>query len=149
VTRPVLFCFDGSDGATQAVRSAASLLSSREAIVLSVAVPADDEFPFNPVGEIVGKLTRLYREWDEYAAEVAVSQAQSGAEIATEAGLIAQPLMATGKPAPTILRVADERDAAVIVLGARRHGPITGAVGSVAGRVAREARRPVLVVAGE
>ncbi|HEV2982434.1 MAG TPA: universal stress protein [Solirubrobacteraceae bacterium] len=150
MTQPVLFCFDGSDGAANAIRSAASLLSSSEAIVLSVAVPADGEFPFNPMGEIVGKLTKLYREWGEYAAELAVTQAQRGAQLATEAGITeARPLTATGKPAPTILRVADENDAAIIVMGSRRYGPITNLLGTVASRVAHEAKRPVLVVPGQ
>jgi nucleotide-binding universal stress UspA family protein len=150
VTQPVLFCFDGSDGAANAIRSAASLLASREAIVLSVAVPAEEEFPFNPMGEIVGKLSRLYREWGEYSVELAETQAQRGVELATEAGLAgARPLTATGKPAPTILRVADEHDAAIIVIGSRRYGPITDLLGTVASRVAREAKRPVLIVPGE
>lgn len=148
MTRPMLLCFDGSEAASQAIRIAAGVLSGREAIVLSVAVPAADEFPLNPVGDIVGKLTRLYREWDEYAAEVATSQAHGGAELAAGAGLEAQALTATGKPAPTILRVAEEHDAAVIVLGSRRHGPLMGYLGSVAARVAREAQRPVLVIPG-
>jgi nucleotide-binding universal stress UspA family protein len=150
VTQPVLFCFDGSDGAANAIRSAACLLSSREAIVLSVAVPAEEEFPHNPMGEIVGKLSRLYREWSEYAAELAVTQAQGGVQLASEAGLAgARALTATGKPAPTILRVADENDAALIVIGSRRYGPISDVLGTVASRVARGSKRPVLVVPGE
>jgi nucleotide-binding universal stress UspA family protein len=150
VTQPVLFCFDGSDGAADAIRDAASLLNSGDAIVLSVAVPAEEEFPFNPIGEIVGKLTKLYREWGEYAAELAVIQAQRGVQLAIEAGFAeARPLTATGKPAPTILRVADENDASVIVIGSRRYGPLTGLLGTVAAHVARESKRPVLIVPGD
>jgi nucleotide-binding universal stress UspA family protein len=145
---PVLLCFDGSEGATEAIRSAAGILRGRDAVVLSVAVPAEEEFPFRPVGEIVGKLTRLYREWDEYAEELATSQARRGSELANQAGVTARPLTATGKPAPTILRVAQEQHAAVIVLGSHRWGPISGMLGSVAARVVRESRRPVLIVPG-
>jgi nucleotide-binding universal stress UspA family protein len=146
VSGPVLLCFDGSEGATRAIRTAAQILSGREALVLSVAVLAQDEFPHNPMGEIVGKLSRLYRQWDEYAAEVAASHAARGAEIATEKGLTARALTATGKPAATILRVASEHRAEVIVLGAQRRGWLSGALGSVSERVAREAGRPVLVI---
>jgi nucleotide-binding universal stress UspA family protein len=35
------------------------------------------------------------------------------------------------------------------VIGSRRYGPITDLLGTVASRVAREAKRPVLVVPGE
>jgi nucleotide-binding universal stress UspA family protein len=150
VTQPVLFCFDGSDGAADAIRSAGSLLHSGEAIVLSVAVPADEEFPSNPMAEIVAKLTKLYREWDEYAAELATTHAQQGVQLASEVGFAtARPLTATGKPASTIVRVADEQDAAVIVIGSQRYGAVAGLLGSVAARVARESKRPVLVVPGD
>jgi nucleotide-binding universal stress UspA family protein len=150
VTQPALFCFDGSDGAAEAIRSGASLLQARDAIVLSVAVPADEEFPSNPMGEIVGKLTKLYREWGEYAAELAVTRAEQGVQLAVEAGLDgARPLTATGKPAPMILSVADENNAGVIVIGSRRYGPITNLLGSVAAHVARDAKRPVLIVPGD
>jgi nucleotide-binding universal stress UspA family protein len=149
VSQPVLFCFDGSDGAADAIRSAGGLLGAREAIVLSVAVPAEEEFASNPMGELVGRLSRLYREWGEYAAELATTQAQHGVQLAGEAGFAeARPLTATGKPASTIVRVADEQDAAVIVIGSQRYGAIAGVLGSVAARVAREAKRPVLVVPG-
>jgi nucleotide-binding universal stress UspA family protein len=146
MSQPVLFCFDGSDGATRAIGTAAPMLTEREAIVLSVAVPAAEEFPFTPMGEIVGRLTKLYREWDEYSAELATKQANKGAEIATRAGFEARALTSTGKPASAILRVADEQDVAMIVLGARRQGRLPGGLGSVSGRVARDAERPVLVI---
>lgn len=85
----------------------------------------------------------------EYAAELAATEAQRGVQLAAEAGFAgAQPITATGKPAATILRVADEQEAGVIVIGSQRYGPITGLLGSVAARVARESKRPVLVVPG-
>jgi nucleotide-binding universal stress UspA family protein len=146
LTGPVLVCFDGSKEAGAAIRRAAGLFPGREAIVLSVAVPARDELPLDPISDLVGRLSGLYRDWDEVCAELAERHALSGCQLATEAGLNARPLTAVGKPAPTILRVADERDAAVIVLGASTHARLGGLLGSVAARVAHHSKRPVLVV---
>ena len=146
MTGPVLLCFDGSDEAAEAIRHAAELLAGREAIVLSIAVPAKDELPLDPMSDLVGRLSGLYGDWDEVCAELAERQARSGCQVAIDAGLNARPLTATGKPAPTILRIAGEHDAAVIVLGAKAHGGLGGLLGSVAARVVHQAKRPVLVV---
>ena len=123
-------------------------MAEREAIVLTVAVPARLQLGFNPVGDVVGRFSGLYREWDEATSELAEEQARRGCEIARDAGLDAQPLVAHGKPAQTILRVAEERDVAAIVLGAGNHGAAGGLLGSVSVRVSHLAKRPVLVIPG-
>ncbi len=146
MTPPILICFDESEGAAAAIQAAAGLLAAHEALVLSVAVPAEDHAHFSPVGDVVGRVTRLYREWDELAREYAESQASAGAAIAAEAGLRARPLVGVGKPAAEIIRAADEHEVAAIVLGARRHTAIGGALGSVSARVIASATRPVLVI---
>ena len=38
-----------------------------------------------PVGDLVGRMSGLYRDWDEAVAELAERQARSGCEIAAEA----------------------------------------------------------------
>jgi nucleotide-binding universal stress UspA family protein len=144
----VLFCFDGSEEAAQAIRDAAALLAECEMLVLSVAVPAEDAFPLDPIGDLVGRLSTIYRDWDEIAAAVAERHARRGAEIATEAGLSARALTASGKPAPTILRMADEHDVTVIVLAKRRHIAHWSLLGSVSARVVHDASRPVLLIPG-
>ena len=143
---PVLCCYSGSAEAADAIRSAGALLAVRDAIVLAVAIPARDELPLDPAGDLVGRLSGLYRDWDEIAIELAERQARIGAEIATGEGFTARPLTVSGRPAPTILRVADELDASVIVLGAARRGALEGLLGSVSARVVQHARRPVLVI---
>lgn len=143
---PVLLCSDGSEAAADAIRGAAVLFPGREAIVLSVAVPAKDELPLDPMSDLVGRLTGLYRDWDEACAELAESHARSGCQLATEAGMQPRPLTAVGKAAATILHVADEHDVAVIVLGSGAHGALSGLLGSVATRIVHQAKRPVLVV---
>ena len=142
----MLLCFDGSGEAAAAIRGGAALFPGREAIVLSVAVPAKDELPLDPMSDLVGRLSGLYGDWDEVCAELAERHARSGCQLATEAGLHARPLTAVGKPAAAILRVADEHDVAVIVLGASSHGALGGLLGSVAARVVHQAKRPVLVI---
>jgi nucleotide-binding universal stress UspA family protein len=148
VTGRVLFCFDGSEEAAHAIRDAAALLSEHEMLVLSVAVPAEDAFPLDPIGDFVGRLSTVYRDWDEIGTALAERQARRGAQIATDAGLSARALSASGKPAPTILRIADEQDVSVIVLAERSHGSRGSLRGSVCARVVHEASRPVLVIPG-
>lgn len=143
---PALVCFDGSAEAEEAIRRAGALLPGRDVLVLSVATPAADEIRLDPVSDLVGRFSGLYREWDESVAELAERQAHRGCELADEAGLNARPLTAVGMPAPTILRLAAEHDAAVIVLGAGARGALGGLLGSVVARVVHQADRPVLVV---
>lgn len=148
MSAPILICFDGSQGAEAAIPAAASLLREREALVLSVAIPAKDEVHFNPAGALVGRLSKLYREWDEYVRELAEQQARAGCELAAGAGMQARPLTGFGKPAEEIVRVADEHAAAAIVLGARRHTVVGGVLGSVSARVVTQSGCPVLVIGG-
>ncbi len=148
MSAPVLLCFDGSEEAAAAVTRAAALFAGREALVLTVAVPAADGFPLDALGDLVGKLSGVYREWDEICLQVAERHAREGCRLAGRAGLDARPLTAIGKPVTTILRIADEQDAAVIVLGAHR-GALGGLLGSVAAGVVHRAHRSVLVVPGD
>jgi nucleotide-binding universal stress UspA family protein len=147
MTGPLLLCFDGSEVAAKAIRYAGELLPEHDAVVLTVSTPAELELPVAPVGDLVGRVSGLYREWDEIANEVAEQHARRGCELAAEAGLKARPLTVAGKPADTILRVAESHDAALIVLGAGRRGTLER-LGSVSTRVVRAATRPVLVIPG-
>lgn len=145
-TAPLLVCFDGSEDAVKAIGCAAALLPGRDAIVLSVAVPAKDELPLDPVSDLVGRLSGVYRDWDQMVDELAAEQARRGCELADEAGLKARPMTAAGKVAPTILRLAETSEVALIALGAGRHTAFGGLLGGVSSRVAHGATRPVLVV---
>jgi hypothetical protein len=74
-TGVVLLCFDGSEGAVEAIRCAGSLLPGHDAVVLSVATPAKDELPLDPVSDVVGRFSGRYRDWDESAASSPLNQA--------------------------------------------------------------------------
>ncbi len=145
--RPALLCFDGSQDATKAILTAGALLGKRTAIVLSVWEPAASLMPLNPMGDAVGRVTGIYEEMDEIGGHLAGRQAQDGVGIAHRAGFRAHGLTAEGKPWVEILRVAEDRDVAVIVLGARGLTRLSSiAVGSVSARVLHHSRRPVLVI---
>jgi nucleotide-binding universal stress UspA family protein len=75
--------------------------------------------------------------------------AKGGAELATQAGLDATPRCEPDAVAvwATIVDVADELDATLIVTGSRGMGGIKSLLlGSTSDRVLHHARRPVLVV---
>jgi len=142
-TAPILICYDDSDFARHAIETAASLFPKRRAVVLDIG-------PFVTATESLAVLAPVtpaaaFEETNEAEAR---QRAQAGAERAREAGFEAE--ARADLAAPTwagILAVADEVDAAVIVLGSRG---LTGArelfEGSVSHEVAEHAGRPVLIV---
>jgi nucleotide-binding universal stress UspA family protein len=89
--------------------------------------------------------TALEAEHSVY--EGARRAAERAAAVAQEHGLEAEPLVVAEDPEipvdETLVRVARERDAQAVVLGAHAHGPI---LGSVSRGVVRFAPCPVLVV---
>lgn len=142
----MLLCFDGSRQAAYAIRAAGQLLAVRDALVLSVAVPAKDSFALDPLGDLVGRVTRIYRDLDEIGTRLALEQAQRGCELAEAEGLNARAITHVGKPAQAILDVADAHQVSVIVLGSRRHPGLGGVLGGVAARVSQASTRPVLIL---
>lgn len=140
---PVLICYDGSADAERAVDAAAALLGRRQAVVLTVAPPMTFAEAAAATSSVVpGSAFEKVNKAD------ALRRARAGVGSALQAGLEAQPRV---EIAPTtwraIVDVADELDAAVIVIGSRG---LTGvrelARGSVSHDVATHARRPVLIV---
>jgi nucleotide-binding universal stress UspA family protein len=140
---PVLICYDGSDGADNAIAAAAALLGPRNAVVLDVGPPltaAESLATLSPVAPGAA--------FEELNADDAQSRARVGVERARRAGFKAEARGEVAAPAwEDIVGVADEIDAAVIVLGSRG---LTGArerlAGSVSHEVAEHAGRPVLIV---
>jgi nucleotide-binding universal stress UspA family protein len=137
---PVLFAYDGSEHAKNAIWQAArELRPGRRAIVLTVWQP------FAPM-LLVGGVNLP----DDLAARVegeARDVAAEGASLAREAGFEAEPLVDTGEPVwQRIVQVADERDASVVVLGSHgRSGISAMLVGSVASAVAQHTDSTVVI----
>lgn len=140
---PVLFAYDGSELAKLAIEQAGELLGAEagEAIVLTVWQP------FN-VGFV--PVTGLHFDAAQAAAvERAAREASAqGAELARAAGFRADSLTVQESPPwQAILRVADDQEARLIVLGSHGRSGLAGVlVGSVAGAVAAHAHRSVLIV---
>ena len=91
-------------------------------------------------------------ELDEIAAEQSQETAEAGVELATAAGLAAEPLtekVFAGPVWKAVLDAADEHEAAAIVMGSRGLTGISKALGSVSHGVVHHSRLPVLVVPPE
>jgi nucleotide-binding universal stress UspA family protein len=139
---PVLFGYDGSALAAQAIEEAGRQLApGREALVVCVWQPAD--VGFTPVGD---------QHFDaQCASEVhaaAEAVAAAGAELAGQAGFAARGV--TVEAAPTwkgIVEAAHEHGASLVVMGTHRRSGILGhLLGSVTHAVDAHFEGPVLVV---
>ena len=139
---PVLFAYDGSDLARLAIDEAGhQLQTGRDALVLTV---------WRPYG--VGFIPPPEVEFDAAASDevrkAAEETAAHGASMAQAAGFRAHSLEVKE---PTtwkgIARVADDREASLIVLGSHGKSGLSGVfLGSVAGAVAAHSGRTVLIV---
>jgi nucleotide-binding universal stress UspA family protein len=139
---PVLFAYDGSDLARLAIEEAGRQLQpGRDAVVLTVWRPF-------AVGFIPPPKVTFDAAASEEVMKAAEETAADGASMAKAAGFRAQSLAL--KDAPTwkgIARVADDRDASLIVLGSHGKTGLAGVfLGSVAGAVAAHSGRTVLIV---
>lgn len=139
---PVLFAYDGCGVARLAIAEAGQRLApGLDALVLTVWQAAD-----------VGFLPVTDRTFDAADAgevsEAARETAAHGAALAEEAGFRPQPLAAEGAPTwKGIVRIAEERDASLIVIGSHRRTGVRGRLlGSVAAAVVAHADISVLVV---
>ena len=139
---PVLFAYDGSDLARLAIEEAGRQLErGRESVVLTVWRPFAVGFIPPPEVKFDAAATDEVRE----AAEQTAAQ---GASMAQAAGFRAHSLAVTEAPTwKGIARVADDRDASLIVLGSHGKHGVTGMfLGSVAADVATHSARTVLIV---
>ena len=145
-----LLCFDGSDDAANAIAVAGVLLGLREAKVLTVWEPMAVWQPYDPAAVLSAGVSRLSSErlgLDEIASEIAEATMQRGIELARRAGFNAGGELKGGKAWRAICEVAEEIQAAPIVLGARGLSRVQSLLlGSVSGAVAAHARRALLIV---
>jgi nucleotide-binding universal stress UspA family protein len=139
--RPMLICYDGSEDATRAIDKAAELLGERPAVVVDVAPPLTAEEAYATIAAV----TPMFEE--QNVAEAA-AVAEQGAAHARALGLAARPRADLAAPTwEGIVAVADDIDAAVIVIGSRGLTGVREAFeGSLSHQVAEHAGRPVLIV---
>jgi nucleotide-binding universal stress UspA family protein len=154
---PVIIGFEGSPASQRAVHEAAILFGPRRALVVVVweAGRAFDltllpsrafDAPYSNVD------LRTAAELDQAMYEQARQLARWGAQLATDGGLEAEGLVVADDVtvADTLVRLAKEHDAAVVVVGTHRHGRLAELLlGSTARGVIERAPCPALVVRGE
>ncbi|MHA6794408.1 universal stress protein [Pseudonocardia bannensis] len=151
---PVLIGFDGTPAAERALREAGELLAPRHALVVVVMeigrVFAATVGPLMTASIPVTETEiRTAMEYEKEALQAARRLAEKGAAMAQEAGFDAQGLVVADDASvpATLLRLAEERDAPVLVLGAHRHSALSELLmGSTARELLKRADRPVLVV---
>jgi nucleotide-binding universal stress UspA family protein len=145
VSKPVLFCYDGSDGSRVALGGAVELIKPGDAVVLVVWMAAAVQLA--RAGSFLVAIPNE-SEVDEKEAARARQIAEEGAAGARERGYnaSARTAQANESVARTIDEVAQEIDAGLVVCGQRGRGAIGSALlGSVSHALAAHTRRPVLI----
>jgi nucleotide-binding universal stress UspA family protein len=141
--RPMLICYDGSPGSRRAILAAADLLEPRRAIVLNVE-------PVLTSAETYAVMASAGAgaEFEDLNRREGMDKAHRGADLARTAGLEAEARATLAEPTwQGVVDVADEVDAAVIVIGSRGLTGIRERLeGSLSHQVAERAGRPVLIV---
>lgn len=147
MNKPVLFCYDGSDGARSALSAAAELVTHpADALVLTVWMRA--AVSLVRAGSFLTAVPNE-GEIDEQEAAFAQRIAEEGAANARERGYNASARVAQANVSVvgTIGEIAGEIDAGLIVCGQRGRGAIRSALlGSVSHGLSGHAQRPVLIV---
>lgn len=144
---PVLFCYDGSEGSRGALAAAADLIEpSSEVVILTVWEPIAARLALG--GAFAAGSIPDEGELDGQEEASATAAAEEGARRAAQHGFKARAVTmeSTLGIAQTILSVADEISAGLVVCGQRGRGAVkTALLGSVSHTLAAHARRPVLI----
>src|SRR5262249_29992876 len=143
--QPILVCYDGSEDSRRAIAAAADLLSHRSAVVLDVTPPLTAE------EEEAAFLTPTIPDNVEERVRDERTIACRGVQLARAEGFDASERVYVKAPTwQGIVDVADEIDAAVIVVGSRG---LSGArelfEGSLSHDLLHHAGRPLLIVPPE
>jgi len=145
----ILLCYDGSETSGRAIAAAHELVGDVPATVLLVWEPPATLLIPDPFtgAEPWGSLQM--NDLETVLLERAGRLVAGGVTLANDAGFTAQSELraSAGSPWRTILDVAEEIDASLIVLGARGLGAVQSLLlGSVSNAVVHHSQRPVLVV---
>jgi nucleotide-binding universal stress UspA family protein len=141
-----LWCYDGSPASRRGLELSVQLCGARSGWVISVWLSPVVLFGDTHAGLWdVEDRNRLEQSALDRAADVA----REGSRILSTLGVTAEPITTTaaGSIWGTILDVANERDAALIVVGSRGLSSIRSLVlGSVSHGLANHSHRPLLIV---
>ena len=144
---PLVFAVDGSENAERAIDVGCALLAPRPAVVAHVWQSWVVRTPAYVPG-VSGTVLGMAKELDEIAIEQATEIVTKGAARAERHGFACrQQSLQTERPLwRGILDVAEENEAAAIVVGCRGLTGISAALGSVSQGVVHHSERPVLLV---
>ena len=145
MNKPVLFCYDGSEGSKTALGGVIDLIKPGDAVVLVVWTRAIVQLA--RAGSFLVDIPNE-GEIDDQEAARAQQIAEEGAADARRRGYNASALVAQAEEgvAKTIDDVAQEIDAGLIVCGQRGRGALRSAVlGSVSHALASHTKRPLLI----
>ena len=144
--RTIVVAFDESEPAERALHRAADLAQAFDAqlVVISVAVPPVPSSAFDTV--LPGAAGQLAEDASEQL-DLADQHLARARELLEERGVTADYVSQAGTPADAIVRLAEERDADVIVVGTREPGFLERLLQpSVSEDVTHHTRRDVLIV---
>jgi nucleotide-binding universal stress UspA family protein len=150
---PVVVAFDGSDPGRAALEQAVALFPTHRLIVATVwepglalaVMPASDLAGYSYSGPSVEQIRMV----DQANRDHAVAVAEAGVALARNLGATAEPDATRDalNVADTLLALAEQEDAAAIVVGSRGLGATRARLmGSTSRRLLHDARRPVVVV---
>ena len=145
----VLICYDASPSATRAISTARAILGRERATVLHVWQPPRDFFEPDWLGGPSAAIGTPLAELEALALRRAEVVADEGVELARKAGFTAEARaeVETGRVWRTIIDVARDVDAEVIVVGARGLSTVRSVlVGSVSNAIVHHSHLPVLVI---
>jgi nucleotide-binding universal stress UspA family protein len=150
---PVVVAFDGSAQAQAAIRTAVSLFPQRRLVVVSVwepglALQMAGARDLTGVGYVPPSTAEM-ETIDRVEREHATDAAEAGARLAQELGATAEahPVADEADVAVTVAAIAEELDAATIVVGSRGLGGVKSRLfGSTSRELLQRTDRPVLVV---
>lgn len=138
----ILLATDGSECSMNAAEYAIETARQNQAELIALSVTETKALQNLPVEELTRKVTELFRRESEEAVEMVEELASS-----MEGSVKVRKMILEGPPADTILRVADEEDVDLIVVGASgKHALERFILGSVSEKVVRHSTVPVLVV---
>jgi nucleotide-binding universal stress UspA family protein len=142
----ILVCYDGSDGSREGLQSVSHLLSPRELVILTVWQSLATRLAAS--GGFGAFALNDEDQADSEEEQAARDAAEDGARRARERGFSATARIeeSTGPVWQTIVDVANQIDAELIMCGTRGRGGVeTFLLGSTSQGVLRHAHRPVLV----